>query len=379
MYHAGHRFFAQEQALLEVYARYAASALDTAAALMEAERRHEQSSALLELARALASGGRSGEVCRRLCDAVPMVVDCDRVGVYLWDEARGEIVRRVTSHRDPATPPDGEWSLAPAAGEPLERLLRDAGGEPMFINADEGDPMLRAMSAAIGAVSSILVPISVRDEFLGALTVSVMHEPERLRPNPDLLDRLSGVAAQATTALENARLLDQVTHQARHDGLTGLPNRASFAEYLHRAVDDARERDQRATLFFIDLDGFKPVNDELGHATGDKLLIAVGERLRACTRAQDTVARLGGDEFGVLMVGADEPQAVELLARRLTETFATPFVVDGRELPLGASIGRAEYPADAETVESLLRSADAEMFGVKRARHDAAPELARGR
>ena len=379
MYQAGHRFFAQEQALLEVYARYAASALDTATALMEAEQRHDQSSTLLELARVLASGGTSGEVSRRLCDAVPNVVDCDRVGVYLWDEARGEIVRRATSHRDPAAAPDGEWSLPPDAGGPLEGLLRDAGRQPMFIGAGEGDPVLQAMSAAIGAVSSILVPISVRDEFLGVLTVSVMDRAERLRPNDDLLDRLSGIAAQATTALENGRLLDQVTHQARHDGLTGLPNRASFTEYLHGAVDAARERSERATLFFIDLDGFKPVNDELGHEMGDKLLIAVGERLRSCTRAHDIVARLGGDEFGVLMVREAEQHDADLLAGRLSKTFAVPFVVDGHELRLGSSIGRAEYPADAETVESLLRSADVEMFGIKRARHDAAPELARGR
>jgi diguanylate cyclase (GGDEF)-like protein len=379
MYEAGHRFFAQEQALLEVYARYAASALDTAAALTEAEQRHEQSSTLLELARALASGGTSGEVCRRLCDAVPMVVDCDRVGVYLWDPARGELVRRATSHRDPDAGPDPEWGLAPTAGGPLERLLAEAGHEPLFIDAEHGDPALQALAAAIGAVSSILVPISVRDESLGLLAVSVMDRPQRLHPNPDLLDRLSGVAAQATTALENGRLLDQITHQARHDGLTGLPNRASFTEYLLDAVETARERSEPATLFFIDLDGFKPVNDELGHEMGDKLLVAVGDRLRSCTRSHDLVARLGGDEFGVLMVGQAGPGGADLLARRLDETFATPFVVDGHELSLGASIGRAEYPADAESVESLLRSADAEMFSVKRARHDAAPELARGR
>jgi GAF domain-containing protein len=258
MYEEGHRFFAQERALLEVYARYAASALDTASALAEAERRHAQSSTLLELARALASGGTSDEVCRRLCDAVPTVVDCDRVGVYLWDGERGEIVRRVTSHRGAGAVPDGEWSLAPSLGGPLERLLSGAVREPMFIDAEEGDPRLRRLSAALGAVASIIVPITRRDELLGLLSVSVMSAPERLRPNSDLLDRLSGVAAQATTALENARLLDQITNQARHDGLTGLPNRATFTEYLHGAVEAARERSERATLFFIDLDGSSP-------------------------------------------------------------------------------------------------------------------------
>jgi len=257
MYHAGHRFFAQEQALLEVYARYAASALDTATALMEAEQRHDQSSTLLELARVLASGGTSGDVSRRLCDAVPNVVDCDRVGVYLWDEARGEIVRRATSQRDPGAAPDGRWSLPIEPGGALERLLRDVSREPMFINADEGDPVLQAMGAAIGAVSSILVPISVRDEFLGLLTVSVMDRPERLRPNPDLLDRLSGVAAQATTALENGRLLDQVTHQARHDGLTGLPNRVLLRDRLSQALADRSRRGGTVAVGFVDL----PVDD----------------------------------------------------------------------------------------------------------------------
>jgi diguanylate cyclase (GGDEF)-like protein len=249
----------------------------------------------------------------------------------------------------------------------------------MFVDAESGDPQWSRLSAGIGAVASIIVPLAVREELLGILVVSVSAGAERLSPTPDLLDRLSGIAAQATTALENGRLLDQITYQALHDELTGLPNRANFTEYLTTAVQAARERAELATLFFIDLDGFKPVNDELGHEMGDKLLVSVGARLRRCIRSDDTVARIGGDEFAVLMVGQTEPHLADLLAQRLAEAFAGPFVIDGHALRLGASIGRAEFPADAEGVESLLRSADAEMFEIKRARHEAAPELARGR
>jgi diguanylate cyclase (GGDEF)-like protein len=346
MYEGDHSFFAQERELLEVYARYAASALDNAAALMEARELHE-------LARALAAAGTSGEVAGRLVDAVPIVVDCDRVGVYLWDEARGEIVRRALNGGD-----DGEWSVAPTPGGPLERLLNDPSPEPLFVDDVEGNPVLRALLANIGAVASIVVPITAPDAFLGLLIVSVMSGPERLQPAPELLDRLSGVAAHATTALQNGRLLDRITHQALHDELTGLANRAQFMAALREVI----VRERAATLLYLDLDNFKPVNDELGHEMGDRLLMAVADRLNGCTRAVDTVARLGGDEFAVLL--ADEDTGG--VAARLAAAFDDPFAIDGHELAIGASIGRAEFPRDGNVAEDLLRVADAAMFAAKR-------------
>jgi diguanylate cyclase (GGDEF)-like protein len=346
MYDGGHKFFAQERELLEVYARYAASALDNATALTEARQLHG-------LARALAAAGTSGEVAARLADAVPIVVDCDRVGVYLWDETRGELVRRALNDDD-----ETEWSIAPSPGGPLEQLLNDPTAEPLFVNPDEGNRMLRALLSNVGAVASIVVPITAPDAFLGLLIVSVMSGPERLEPTPDLLDRLSGVAAHATTALQNGRLLDRITRQALHDELTGLANRTQFTTTLRQVIDGSGH----VTLFYIDLDNFKPVNDEFGHEMGDRLLMAVADRLDGCTRAQDTVARLGGDEFAVL-VAEDEADAV---AARLAGVFRDPFVVDGHEFALGASIGRAEFPAHAQDAEGLLRVADAAMFVAKR-------------
>jgi diguanylate cyclase (GGDEF)-like protein len=363
----GQEFLPQERELFEVYARYAASALDGAAALEEAKQRYDQSSALLSLARELAAAGTSIEIARRLAGAVPLVVDCDRVAVSLWDAARGELVRRVvTTPESPNGIEVEEKGWTPSPGGPLARLLENPSDDFLFVDDTSGDPHLRGVFQAEGCVGGVLVPLVTGDSFLGTLSVSVVDRPGRLRPSPDLRDRLSGVAAQATTALQNGRLLDEVTHQAMHDQLTGLGNRLQFTDQLRRALARAREQVYPVTLLYLDLDGFKPVNDEFGHDVGDQLLVAVAKRLQSCTREDDTVARLGGDEFAVLIDCKASPQDAEKVSDRLAAALTKPFVIDGHELHLGASIGRAVYPIDADDADGLLRSADAAMFAVKR-------------
>jgi len=368
MHDNGRRFFPQERELLEVYARYAASALDGATALSQAKQLYEQSRALLELSRALAAAGTSDEVAGRLADAVPAVVDCDRVSVYLWDPSRKELTRRATGY------PNGEGrplpatahALVPTPGGALERLVQDPNGEPIVIDDNSKDQALRAHFAALGADVTIAVPLGSRDAFLGLLTVSVDERATRLEPAPKLLDMLSGVAAQATSALKNGRLVDTITHAAHHDSLTGLANRRQFAERLHAAVERARGTGQLVTLFYIDLDGFKPVNDELGHEFGDELLAAVGRRLSACVRDDDSVARLGGDEFAVLIGPHNTRREAEPLAERLTKVFRDPFTIAGERLQIGASVGRATFPGEGRSADDLLRVADAAMFSAKR-------------
>jgi diguanylate cyclase (GGDEF)-like protein len=359
-------FFLQERELLEVYARYAASALDSASALLEAESRYGQSSALLELARALSVAGTSSEVARRLADSVPVVVDCDQVAVYVWNG--DELVREAATH-NPDGPPLAEelatWK--PHPGSTLERLLSDPRPDPVFIDGVSGDPGHVAALRQLGFEATIMVPLVAGDALLGVLAVAVRERPERLRPTPDLLDRLSGVGAQAGVALQNGRLVDLITYQALHDQLTGLANRVQFTTELRGAVGRATRTEELACLFYIDLDRFKPVNDEFGHETGDELLVAVAERLRQCTRATDVVARLGGDEFAVLVV-APGPEEIETVAERLAAGFEQPFQAGDLEIPLTVSIGRSVYPADAPDADGLLRRADEAMFVDKRAR-----------
>ena len=362
---AGQKFLAHERELFEVYAHYAATALDGASALMEAKQRSEQSSALLSLARALAAAGTSREVAARLADAVPLVVDCDRVGVCLWNAAHGVLVRRaVTTTRGPVDAEDTVWD--PIPGTRLHRMIKDLNPEPLFVDPSIDDPQLLEMLRVLGLAATILVPLVSADSFLGLLTVSVFDHPERLKLTPDLLDRLSGVGAQATTALQNGRLVDEMTHQAMHDQLTGLANRLQFTDQLRGALSRAREDVHPVTLLYMDLDGFKPVNDEFGHDVGDRLLVAVAKRLASCTRAEDTVARLGGDEFAVLIDSQTAPADAEEVSDRLAAALTRPFMIDGHQLHLGVSIGRAVFPIDADDADGLLRCADAAMFGVKR-------------
>jgi diguanylate cyclase (GGDEF)-like protein len=362
----GTRFFPQERELLTVYARYAASALDSATALLEARERYAQSSALLELARAVAAAGTSTEVARRLADAVPMVVDCDRVGVYLWDPVANELVRQAYAPVQDASGPmvSSESSWTPDPGGTLEQFLRDPNRAPLFIDKDAGH--FGELFSGIGFTSTVLVPLAAPGQLLGLLTVSVRDRPERLISSPDLLDRLSGVAAHATTALQNGRLVDVITHQALHDQLTGLANRLQFTTELRTAVQRARNNEERGALFYVDLDQFKPVNDEFGHETGDALLIAAAERLKHCTRADDVVARLGGDEFAVLLAAAGDVEIAHV-SDRIRAAFKEPFVIGEHRLRLGVSIGHSTYPLDADDADGLLRRADTAMFIDKRA------------
>jgi len=361
----GQSFLPEERELFEVYARYAASALDGASALAQAKEQGDQAGALLSLARALAAAGTSGEVARRLANAVPLVVDCDRVGVCLWDATRGELVRHaVTTYGGETEPEPAVWT--PTPGSWLERMLEHPQAEPLFVDQTVREGGLQAIHEQFGIAAAILVPLMTADSFLGLLIVSVFDRPERLKPNPDLLDRLSGVAAQATTALQNGHLLDEMTHQALHDQLTGLANRVQFTDKLRRALDRGRAEVHPVTLLYLDLDGFKPVNDEFGHDVGDELLVAVAKRLASCTRSEDTVARLGGDEFAVLIDSQTAAGDAEEVSERLAAALTRPFMIGGHQLRLGASIGQAVFPIDAETPDGLLRCADAAMFAVKR-------------
>ena len=167
---------------------------------------------------------------------------------------------------------------------------------------------------------------------------------------------------------ERKKAEERIRHLAHHDPLTGLPNRNLYNDRLERAIYRARRSQSPLGLMFVDLDKFKPVNDELGHEAGDIVLKVVSQRLLTCVRQSDTVARVGGDEFVVLLENLDHWESAAIVAAKIIKAFAEPIDVNGgKTATVGASIGISLYPDDGEDQDELTRSADAAMYAVKEA------------
>ncbi|MBV8194113.1 MAG: GGDEF domain-containing protein [Candidatus Dormibacteraeota bacterium] len=157
----------------------------------------------------------------------------------------------------------------------------------------------------------------------------------------------------------------ELAFQAQHDALTGLPNRSFFRDSVARALAERQEESPCAVLF-IDLDDFKRVNDTLGHAVGDKVLIAVGDRLRSCVRPSDLAARLGGDEFAVLVEQAPDQEQLDAIARRILLALREPLTISEIVLPMRGTVGLAVAVGDTDSTDELLRRADVAMYAAKR-------------
>lgn len=158
---------------------------------------------------------------------------------------------------------------------------------------------------------------------------------------------------------------EKIWHNAHHDLLTGLPNRRLFLDRLEQEVKHAKRSNSPLTLLFLDLDGFKEVNDSLGHDAGDRLLADVAKRLTDCVREEDTVARLGGDEFTVLLTGVNQKEDVALVAETIVGALSRPFAIAQPPVQISVSVGVSVYPQDAPSPPTLLEAADRAMYTAK--------------
>jgi diguanylate cyclase (GGDEF)-like protein len=174
------------------------------------------------------------------------------------------------------------------------------------------------------------------------------------------------VAAIFDDVTERKQAEQQIEQLAYFDPLTGLPNRALLFHRLSEATAYAKRQDQQMAVLFVDLDGFKPINDSLGHAVGDTMLKEVAKRLRECVRESDTVARLGGDEFLVLLPSVRRYMDITRVADGLLDTISEPFDLEHREICISASIGIALFPSDSESAPDLIRDADIAMYAAKK-------------
>ncbi|OIN53150.1 diguanylate cyclase domain-containing protein [Pseudomonas costantinii] len=179
-----------------------------------------------------------------------------------------------------------------------------------------------------------------------------------------------GVVTHFIAILHNFSLMDEeraaMQQLAFHDALTGLPNRLLFLNLLNQAINVAIKYKQPLALMFIDLDHFKSINDTLGHACGDRLLVAVAERLAQSVRRSDVVARLSGDEFAILISGVDQIDQLEPLANKLVAAIHQPFMVESHRVETAISIGISLFSGDGSSVDDLLAQADRAMYQAKR-------------
>jgi diguanylate cyclase (GGDEF)-like protein/PAS domain S-box-containing protein len=184
-------------------------------------------------------------------------------------------------------------------------------------------------------------------------------------PNERTRENFVGTYGTARDISERKEAEEVINFQAYHDLLTHLPNRALLKDRLSLAIAHARRNKRKLAVMFLDLDRFKLVNDTLGHTMGDRLLKAVANRLQSCLRRGDTLARFGGDEFTLLLPEVRTKDDVVVIASKILDRLNAPFVIDGHELFVGASIGISIYPEAGDTEEALIQNADIAMYQVK--------------
>jgi diguanylate cyclase (GGDEF)-like protein/PAS domain S-box-containing protein len=257
----------------------------------------------------------------------------------------------------------GGIPLGPAAGSCGTAAYR---GQAVISPDIEHDPLWKghgALVLASGLRAAWSVPIfSASRDVLGTFA---LYYREPRRPTPEDLALLQVASGLAAVAIEQRGLTDRLAHQAHHDALTGLPNRALFEDRLGMAITHAHRQGRQLAVLFLDLDQFKVINDSLGHGLGDRLLQAVAARLQASVREGDTVARQGGDEFILLLPWIGSAVDAAKVARKILEAIRQPVHLDGHDLYVTTSIGVSVYPEDGEDVATLIKNSDSALYRAK--------------
>jgi diguanylate cyclase (GGDEF)-like protein/PAS domain S-box-containing protein len=288
--------------------------------------------------------------------------------------SRAEAVRRKTEARFRAlvqNAADVVTVIAPDStvlyeSPSIERVLGYRAGSRVgtpgitYVHPDDRERALEAITNAMDGGPATVIRSELRFRHLDGHHVWLEISISNLLQDPSV----RGLVANLRDVSERRAFQEELAHQAFHDALTGLPNRALFHDRLHVALHRRREPGVTVGVLFLDLDRFKVVNDSLGHEMGDKLLVGVAERLGPCLRAQDTLARLSGDEFTMLVDDVRDLGDVTQVAERVIDELRRPFCLDGREVFVGVSIGIALADA-GHTPDDLIREADLAMYRAK--------------
>jgi diguanylate cyclase (GGDEF)-like protein len=290
--------------------------------------------------------------------ALPRVLDMITAGVHEMLGGGGVVLWLLDSDEPDVLVMTSETGLPNHVARRLSRTtVAEAGTAGQAIVED------KLSMVADPSEAGMAVPVHDSGTVVGALAVT-KYGSDRAYEERDR-DILHAFAEHASLAITDAKTF-QALSKAHHDQVTGLMSRSPFMDQLQRGLSLASRAGDRLALLFVDLDGFKLVNDSLGHAAGDAVLAEVGARLRACVRSMDTVARLGGDEFAVLLAGFETDDEVIAVADRVLDQMSRPFDLTGQDVFIGASVGISmSTPASADA-DAFIRDADLAMYHAKR-------------
>lgn len=214
-----------------------------------------------------------------------------------------------------------------------------------------------------GMQSLLVLPIIAQNKAIGTLNISSIH-PDYF--SKSIIEKISIFTNQIALALDRVAAYESIQYAAYHDYLTNLPNYRLFKIRINEAIENAKNQSHPLlAVMFLDIDRFKTINDTLGHATGDLVLIHVGKQILACISDSDTVTRIGGDEYSILLPKIKEPMEVVGMAQKIIKKLEEPVIIKGYEIPISASIGIAFYPHDGLDADNLIKNADRAMYRVK--------------
>lgn len=362
---AAEEFLDTEAQLLESYAGLAATALEAATALADADERRRTAETLLALARQLHRADTSEQIAGAVAVAANTVVGADVASTLIFTEGSDALqVAGFAGWPDDLIPLMPLVRVRPEDTPELEAILASP-ETPRVYEDDCPDPFLRVILQEFRTKRIAVVALRGTDRVHGVLIAGWLKGSETSGMEAGLLSKLSALADQATNALDKAELLELVRSQATSDALTGIANRRVVAERLDEIVART-EPEGLSALLFIDLDGFKGVNDSLGHAAGDELLRTVAARLRRSVRTDDLVARLGGDEFTVLLDRVRGEEEALHLAEAVRADVAQPVVVRDHVVDIDCSIGIILIRPGVQNATEVLHAADAAMYGAKK-------------
>ena len=236
--------------------------------------------------------------------------------------------------------------------------------DPIAAAATKAERELARLDAQVAAMRVVLVRL-LQDVVQAEQQLDHSQATQLLQANEQLVINALGARSEAESA---SGALDKASWSSEHDPLTGLPNRALLSDRLHQAISHAKRHDHRVALLFLDLNGFKQINDTFGHATGDQALQLVADCLTSLVRETDTVSRHGGDEFVIVLAEVSQALDASIIAEKVNAALRACNRIDGRVVNLKASIGISIYPEDGDTAKTLIDRADAAMYRAKKHR-----------